>query len=428
MSSSRAFIRTVSRVNLVFGLDWFAVLGGVLTREVRRVARQNKATHAVWSGEDTAAVGVARLRGVGHGVVLYSAAQLVAQRYSSGTVAFLCRLGKTQWWLVAVHEGAVIARTDYMCATQDEALAVVRQLHQAYPALTMLDDLDATTELCQLATDVSPAAQLQRITTARHLFFSPFFWVALSVLGIVVVPRAWSLIYAPSQRHEIQEVSSEFAWDLAMREVTDAHWIHGVAGTQALLESVYGMPVRLDGWQLSYVDCVSHQSQWQCYADYDRSAQSATNEGFLDHASEDWTVSFTSLEQVRVQWRQTAQGLTATLASLKTASYHERDLFSRLQAIRTAFSVLHIEDSKPLDVPAPLNSSGQHISRPQGAAQLAVRAIRIQAPLRSLSVLLPYCDAIAWKRLVMAVDMSRTPDLTHSRLNLTLQGALYEKS
>src|SRR5690554_847933 len=105
MSASRAFIKTVSSVSLVFGMDWFAILGGAVSREVRRIVRQNKATHAVHVMDDAASVGVTALQTEKRGVVLYSAAQIVAQRFRTGAIAMVLQLDDTQWWLVAVHEG-----------------------------------------------------------------------------------------------------------------------------------------------------------------------------------------------------------------------------------------------------------------------------------------------------------------------------------
>lgn len=426
MSSSRAFIMGVSSVNLVFGLDWFAILGGAAVHEVRRISRQNKATHAVYSGEGAASVGVTSFRTPGQrGKALYSAAQLVAQMFTTGTVAMVAPLGDGRWWLVAVHEGAVIARTDYVCTSPAETSDLVRQLFQAYPALTLLDDARQPS-LTDLVAAVCKEALIQRVSQRSGFLPRPFQWFALTMILIFLVPRAWSVLQ-PREPSREPLISPDVAWQEVIKNEMNGRWVHGVSGTSDVLGVLYGLPVVLAGWRLSHAECTSSQSLWRCHADYGRGTTDANNEDFLSASHANWEVDFTPLEQVRVRWDHPAKGLSAAQAILPKGSDNERYLFSRLQAIRQALTQIVIAPSRPLSMNAPVNEQGHPVPMPPGLSQFGLREIQIRAPLRSVSLLLPYCEAIAWSKITMGLDQRVVPSLTDSRLNVTLQGVIYEE-
>lgn len=428
MSTSRTLIQTVSSVNLVFGLDWFAILGGSASREVRRIARQHKATHAVHAGDEAASVGITTLQATKRGTVLYSAAQLVARQFESGAVAVVMPLGDARWWLVAVHEGAVIARTDYVCTTQSELAALIVQLRQAYPALKVLDNENDAPSVSQLAGMLHAQAELQRVVYGGRGLSGPFAWFVLIALLIVLLRYASTAIDLFDRETPAKhDVPPEAAWRAALAETAQSLWIHGTAGTHDVLQSLYVHPVELAGWQLLHIECASHAKQWRCHADYSRADPETDNERFLDRAPSGWNVGFTSLEQLRARWTLPARGLSLAQTELHSANDNERHLFSRLQSIRRAFTQVTLDAPEALRVPAPVNQHGQAIPRPPDLPQVRTRAVRIQAPLRSLALLLPHCQAMAWNNVAISISPGIQPDLTHSRLNVTLQGILYEQ-
>src|SRR5690606_38977494 len=67
----------------------------------------------------------------------------VAQLFSAGTIALLLELGGAGFWLVAVHEGAVVARTDRLFDSSADAQLVLSELRQSYPQLVLLGDAQA---------------------------------------------------------------------------------------------------------------------------------------------------------------------------------------------------------------------------------------------------------------------------------------------
>lgn len=427
MSTSRALIKTVSSVSLVFGLEWFAVLGNTVNREVRRIARQHNATHAVHASEDAASVGVTTLPPGKRGGVLYSAAQLVAQRFTTGAVAMVVQLDHACWWLVAVHEGAVIARTDHIYTTHAEISALIGQLRQAYPALSVLDEENGSPSVSDLITSLSLDAELRRVAYGNRILSRPSTWLVLVLILTFSLYKIFNIFDAASQEFAAYEVVPAVAWNTALRTAINGRWVHGKAGTRDVLLSLYEQPVELAGWRLLHIDCVLRVPKWQCHADYTRHGADASNERFLGVALPEWTVNFTPLDQVRVQWSLPSTGLSLAHAELHTGRANERELFSRLQAIRSALALVSIDASKPLPVTAPVDANGQTLARPAGLPEFRTRAVRIQAPLRSLALLLPYCEAMAWDRVMINLSPHIKPNLTHSRLNVTLQGLIYEK-
>lgn len=428
MSASHALIKTVGSVRLVFGLDWFAILGGTVSREVRRIARQQKASHVVHAADDAVSVGVISLAGGKRSAVYYSAAQLVAQRFSTGVVALIIRLDHARWWLVAVHEGAIIARTDYVCTTCEEAKSRLDILRHAYPGLTLLDDEEGESSLAGLADTVHDEARLR---TAPGSGWLPKLYtrVLLPALVVYVFYHAGLLgsFFDWREPQVSSDVSTHEAWSQSIRELSAAHWVHGVAGSTGLLLSLYALPVQLEGWRLRTAECIAHVDLWRCHADYDRADPDTDNDRFLGAAQPGWEVSFTPLEQARIRWGFPAAGRELAQSALYSRSYIERSVFSALQAIRPAFASMTLDAPEQLLIPVPRDEQGQPVARPSDLPRYGMRAMRIRAPLRSISLLLPHARAVAWRRVVLSVDPNVRPDLVHSSLNVDLQGALYEQ-
>lgn len=430
MSTSRAYVQMVASVNLVFGLDWFAVLGAQVSREAKRIARQYKASHMVVCGDDAGSVGLAAFKTRRKGApVLHSAAQLLAQRFTSGTVAMVLQLDGEQWWVVAIHEGAVVARTDQLCASAQEAAGAMQQLRQAYSALTVLGETTPAPSLSELAKGVLSSAELRRAGRQLPGLPWPIQGLLIALVLAVFLPGLadWLAVLDEPPHGDAVPVSPDEAWRATLHEVAASHWVHGVPGTQQILQSFHDLPVRLKGWGLSVAECLADQSRWNCSADYERASVGASNDGLIAEARPEWNVSFTPLNKARVQWTLIAQGTGGHHATLNTTRQNERDLFSRLQAIEPAMVSVAIGPSKPVPVAAPTDMSGQALPRPHGMQGLRTRAVEIRSPIRSASLLLPDCEAMGWQRIALRLDPTVHPSLINSRINITFQGVLYEK-
>src|SRR5690606_18804101 len=120
-------IRPVLTYHLVFGLEWLPLISGRASRAAKRIARQRKATHLVLDGPSPASFGYGLLRASAalRRCTLHSAAQNMARLYPTGSVACVLHLGSAGYWLVAVHEGAVMSRTDVVCRSIEQAHLVL---------------------------------------------------------------------------------------------------------------------------------------------------------------------------------------------------------------------------------------------------------------------------------------------------------------
>lgn len=429
MSLHGVHAQTISSVPLVFGLEWFAIIGSDAGREARRIARQNKATHLVLDGPNAACVGLARLGADHRRLPVYSAAMLVARRYAEGTVAMVIEIAERLWWLLAVHDGAVIARTDRLFTSQNEALTIIAELRQTYPALDVLGDARPLPELAELVRDSRANTLLRRIPSYRRL--SAPIVLGVAVLLSIAMPSikdAWTQWRTQSTTPIMADSSVSQAWQAAIDVAAKDYWIHGTSGTSAMLDMLYSLPVVVAGWRLSRAECTSAKAQWHCGAHYQRNDHNASNALFLDQALPQWKTSFTPLDEAHVRWTAVSHGLEIGHVRLNSAAYNERHLFSHWQSIKAAVPMMAIAEPRPMAVLPPLDGDGVPMVRPDSLSLYSLRRIEIRAPLRSASLLLPHCKDIGWHRVVLDVARHATPSLGQSRLLATFHGDLYEQN
>lgn len=117
-----------------------------------------------------------------------------------------------------------------------------------------------------------------------------------------------------------------------------------------------------------------------------------------------------------------------SLANVRLRAAHQNDirLVSALQAMLPAFSELRLNTPEPLPVPAPLDAQQRPIPRPPAMTGYQRRTIHLQAPLRSLSLLLPATTHMSWERVGLRVSVVDEPALRASSLQVSLSGVLYE--
>lgn len=431
MANDELVIMPLPSATLVFGLQWLPLLGGKVERVGSRLARHHRATHMVLAGDSAASVGIARLKGgrTQRKVGLYSAAQNVAQLFSAGTIALLLDLGQAGFWLVAVHEGAVIARTDRLFGSSADARLVLSELCQSYPQLVVLGDPQAPVSpgLGAIEAASSHHSRLRALRRWTPILPWPVQFFLLALVLVLLVPRALHglrpNVRAPAQR---QPDDPGLAWKAAVDKAIQGRIVHGLAGTRSLLDTLHLLPVRVGGWALKEAECTRQLHKWRCHARYDRSTAQASNSEFLAGAPAHWRVEFISIEQARPTWEAGSFGVPVSVAHLKTSSHNERELFSSLQSIRMAFNQMQIGQPSPLPLSVPSDEKGQMHPKPPGLTMYQSRSLRFSGPLRSASLMLPYAASIEWNKALLVVRDVDKPGLTNSGLSLSLQGVLYE--
>ncbi|MBP6020186.1 MAG: type 4b pilus protein PilO2 [Burkholderiaceae bacterium] len=430
MHSDTPLLLPVASTTLVFGLEWFPLLGGQLRRQSLRLARKYGASHLVLSGEQAGSVGMASLRKLrpGRTVPLQSAAQSLASLFPQGTVAVILPLQEHGWWLAAVHEGAVVVRTDRVYVSLDQAQAALSDLRVAYPQLRDLtQDAGTAPSLHDLQASGAATSLLHKVSRWHSVLPMPVQLLALALTMVAVAPPVWKWSQAKGVQPQVQaQPDTQLAWELAIRQATHARCLHGLQGTQPVLNSLYELPVAIAGWHLAQVECSAGRSAWMCQGDYQRRNQIASNDGFLRLAPSLWTSRFPTLDLAKVTWTVAATCTLFSSQSLQAAAHNEQYLFSAWQAIRPAFSRMEAGQPQTLPVNPPRDNKGQALVQPIGLTAPLYREVHIQGPLRSFELLLPHIASVEWRRLVLSLNEAIKPTLKNSQLNVTFQGVLYE--
>lgn len=414
-------------IALVFCMEWFPLLGGHAERQARSFARRHRATHRVICLGAASAVGLLRARLPRSGKQRYcSAAAAFAVLHPAGTVAAVLQLPDERYWLIAVHEGAVMTRTDQVHAEPSQVHDAIRLLREAHPGLVLHDEsrepsglLDALFEVARDRAELTQAPRFAGVAVPTLMaLLAGIGGAALAIVGGLFPHERGNGIMPPG--------NDLAAWQTAVMASAQHHKVHGVAGLQALLDTLYALPVGLAGWRLVEAECRPQASQWQCHARY-RRQEGADNRGLIASAQADWVLSFDPMDGALASWSVPMPALSLAALALRRSRENETQLLSSLQSMLPAFSEFRLEAPQALPLRVPLDTQQRPIARPPGIAGYQRRMLRMQAPLRSLSLLLPETIHMSWDRVLLQVSAAvDRPSLRSSSLRVSLSGMLYE--
>lgn len=419
-----------SRAQYYFGLHWFALVDGPSGAGLRRLLQSHRHAGYCLAGAGLLAVGLwdalSPKEGVfmlnphesakaGQEAVAYSAAACLASQHPEGCILALWGLADGRYWLVAAHDGAVIGGTDCVFDALDHARVMQNDILQRYPSLLVLpqpDDLASHLEQGRQDTCRLLPAVGRRGRTA----------LMLPVL-LVLLAGCWIALVRVDQAHPpLPEADPQQVW----RDVQRQHALSGVEGLRALLSLLEGIPYRAANWQLNQIECQLEAHEWSCSAQYERADARATNQGFQVALGLKADVHFPALDQALLMRTTTfpQQGLDVSV--LLGRQHNERDLFSRLQAVRPAFGHLALGQSLP---PEGLRPLLERLPETEGKAWsgLRRRTWRSQSPLRSAYLLLPMAQALKLEKASLNIDPQAIASLAGSVLTLNLEGYLYEQ-
>ena len=410
-------------VVLVFGLEWFPLLGARMDHQAAAVARQRKAAYRVVSAGEAASVGLLyeRLRRP-RGTRIFSAAAIFAARHRAGTTAAIIPMPDGRRWLVAVHESAVITLGDE-CFDADDALHdALDRLREAHPGLSVLGMSATDDVLGELFQSAVHAGELIRSSRLADTLRTPIVAAGLLVTVAIV---AWRSLFPGAPPTQDMEADPHAVWRGIAADVARRYTVHGVANFHSLYEALLDTPAMIAGWALQGVDCVPMADRWQCRSSY-RRTPAAVNQGLLAAAPAEWALSFDPLDGAQATWSAPMQPVALSSVSLKTAADNDARLLSVIQEISSAFSELRFEASTPVPFTPPLDARRHEIPRPLEIPLYHRRPLRLQAPLRSISLLLPEMAHMSWERVSLKVSSIDHPTLRTSGLRLSLTGMLYE--
>lgn len=431
MQAQEPVLLSLANSTLVFGLDWFPLLGAQAQRQSKRLARRYRASHLVFSGEQVAAVGLVslRLRGTARKQQHHSAAQVLAGLFPNSTVALILPLpGQQGWWMAAVHQGTVIARTDRRYPSLELAVVALDDLRLAYPQLRYLDASNTDTPtLSQIESSLGQQSALHKVVRWNSVLPLPVQLFVLILLLVLLLPKMWQGWREKAvSASPVAHADAGLLWQQAIAQAVQSRFLHGVPATHALLESFYQLPVNLAGWQLNQAECIAGASRWACSASYLRQTRWASNYGFLNLTPTDWTSRFPSMDLVRVAWSVPVGTSPLANQALKATADIDRHWLSELQAIRPAFTQMTVGQPVVVPVAAPLNQQGLPLPRPDGLPMYAYRSVQINGPLRSFALVLPHVSAMQWRRALLTLSDNAPATLASSQLSVSFQGDLYE--
>lgn len=397
---------------LIFGLQWFALIQGPRSPALKYLLQRHRPRSLCFTGHTFYSVGLHH-QALSPGVQSYSAAACVAQSLPEKSHLFLLQDDKNYWWLLAIHEGTVVSGSDRVYENKPDALAHLERLQSTYPQAQCVFQLPAGQSLeAWLRARCSPQATLK---PARK---PPLLGISLGLLGLLVGFLLWPVPRSPLSAPDPDAVALAQS---ALHELERSNAVSGVVGLRNLLNTLEQAPLKPGGWQLQKIHCQNVQQQWSCAAQYSRQERDATNLSFEQHVSSDMHIHYESLDSALVNWIQDmgSQPLSAHL--LQRRRRNERDLFSQLQSVQSAFTKLAVSASQALPMSPP--EQQLHLVH---APEYRLRRWYSQGPLRSHYVILPWVGAFRWEQATLSWRSEPAPNLYNSSLNLTLEGQLYE--
>jgi len=417
---------------LVLGLDWSPLIGGDPGRLARRRVRDRRASHFVCGGAPATVVGTLRLpRSAGRaaGGPLYAAAQAFASLYAGATAAIVLDVPPHGTWLAAVHRGAVVARTDRLYASADEAGQALAQLSRLYPGLVVHGAAESPPPgLTALASGMTPAAAL-RAAGAWHARLPLPLRVAAVLLAFLwggqhVARLARDGLGNASRPAPIVPAQ---AWHGAVAAYAQGIRVQGARETGRLFAALQALPVVVRGWSLRDVRCQPASMAWQCRANYSRSGLDAANDTLAAAVPAGWRLRFQPLDGAELRWDLPVLGRTLEWARLAAPKDTDLRFASALQRVRPAFARIELGASRPAAFSLPQDPRGKSVPRPAGMPLPQVRTLELQGPLRSFA-LLPY-DAVpvSWQSVRLEIAPAQRADLSSSLLMASLRGVLHEK-
>lgn len=421
-------VRPVLTFHLAFGLEWQPLISGRASKAAKQIARQRKASHLVMDGTSPASFGYGFLRASAglHRLTLHSAAQNMARLYPTGSVACILHLSSAGYWLVAVHEGAVMSRTDVVCRSREQAETLLEALRRNHPRLVVLSADHDGPSLEAIAKASEPGTSLRNTGRRRRQWVLRLCFLLLAGAALTAMYRAWFPKAVQTARPAIPAAEIESRWRQAIQEAERGITLHGVAATHTALRQLQDVPARLSGWTLARVACQADKALWRCMADFDRRHPRATNDGLLTNIPSGWTLSFPSIERASATWEFHTSTQSASGHHLDTAAHNRRHLQSAWQSMRPAFGRIEIGRPNGIEIKAPLDDEGQPLPPPANMPEYSRSTVQFEGPLRSVSLLLPHTRSIGWRSFNLVLGESTSPTLASSRFRVTLHGDLYE--
>ena len=415
-------------VDIVFGLDWTPLVGGVPAKLARRRARSFGATHYLMIGSLSAVVGCGVIRKEAlaehrprsdSARVIHSAAAIFALSHQDGVTAALSFMPERGYWLVAANSGLVLAQTDRWYESFDEAQLAISVLRARFPNLQVLSEKDLDeTDLPEWLLNIHTNSRLQKLLAKGSAY------ARLACLVALLTSVFWFLGGNASEKHaqEPQENTNEL-WQQVFDRFAKMHPVHQPEQLFSVINGWHQAPLTPGGWKLKQIVCEPSDMDWYCAARYQRVQRLALSE-HLDAAKPvGWHAEFTDLENGVLRWKvaQAASVFEAIAVNIPFKNW-----LSYLQSITPLFESIQIGTGTPITLSAPVSRQGVLLERPSHIKTLQRRHISLKGPLRSISALKGLTIPVRWRGLVLELGAPTGQGVSRSELTVSLTGEVFE--
>jgi len=419
------------QVDIVFGLDWSPLVGGIPSKLGRRRARSLRATHYLVSGSLAAVVGCGIVKKgdvANHDTqaqrfkTLHSAAAIFALAHLEGVVANVSFMSKKGYWLVATNAGLVLAQTDCWYTCLEDVDAALSVLKARFPNIQILrsSTLDEDNLPDWLSRDLSSQSLLQKSSGNRNLTLRAL------CLSLVLGSIAWTLLGTASEPiTHVPEENGNVQWQQVYDAFAAMHPVHHPEQLLTVMHAWHQAPLSPGGWKLKQIVCEPSQMDWHCAARYQRVKRLALSEHLDAAKPAGWGVEFTDLEHGLLRWQ--VLGVASAFTPVPT-SMPLKNWLSYLQSVAPVFESIQIGTGTPINFAAPFNSLGIAFERPPHIKPLTRRHIAIKGPLRSMSALKGLPVPVRWRGLQLELGAPVGQGISRSELTVSLTGEVFETS
>lgn len=416
-------------VDIVFGLDWTPLVGGVPAKLGRGRARSLRATHYLVIGSLAAVVGCGVIRKgelTGNSkrtektIAIHSAAAVFAHSHQSGITAAICFVPKRGYWLVAANAGLVLAQTDRWYESIDEAHAALAVLRARFPSLQVLrpTELNESDLPDWMLNHLTVHSCLQRLSAKGSLYFR------LACLSLFIMSVIWFFGgNASEQPLQPPEENASVLWQQVFDRFAQMHPIHQPEQLFRVINAWHQAPLTPGGWKLNQIVCEPAHMDWHCAARYTRFQRLALGEQLDAAKPVGWTVEFPDFEHGVMRW-QVAQA--ASVFEPVAASTPLKSWLSYLQSVAPVFESIQIGTGSPITMSAPVSRQGVLLERPAHIKPLKRRHIAIKGPLRSISALRGLMIPVRWRGLQLELGAPGGQGVSRSGLTVNLTGEIFE--
>jgi hypothetical protein len=415
-------------LDIVFGLDWTPLVGGVPAKLARSRARALGATYYLVAGSLAAVVGCGIIHKsamtgseqLDRSKPLHSAAAIFALTHQEGVVAFISFMPGKGFWLVAANSGLVLAKTDCWFASSEDVEDALSVLTTRFPNIQILRSAELSKDHLPewLSRDISLHSRLQKVSCAKHLS------LRVACLAVLIGAAFWAMGTRTSESTtQLPELDRDALWQNVYDAFALMHPVHQPEQLLSVIHAWNQAPLKPGGWKLKQIVCEPFRMDWHCAARYQRVKRLALSE-HLDAAKPvGWVSEFTDLEHGVLRW-QVASAASAFKPVAATTPL--KNWLSYLQSVAPLFDSIQIGAGSLISMTAPLGREGMPLARPPQLKPLTRRHIAIKGPLRSLSALKGLPVPVRWRGLHLEIEAPVGQGISRSALTVSLTGEIFE--